>query len=99
MGDEDMLYPSRINIQPSHLFAQTIIIITDIYHDRCAVFRVFRVEEYVATHSRTQATHSSIQPVFSGLNISFPRYPKLMTFFWKFDAFFDIALLVIPVII
>jgi len=33
-----------------------------------------------AAHSRTQATFSSIQPVFSGLKISLPRYILLISF-------------------
>jgi len=33
-----------------------------------------------ATHSRTQATFSSIQPVFKGLKISLPRYIQLIAF-------------------
>ncbi len=48
-----------------------------------------------ATYSRTQAVCASIQPVFSGLRISAPRYIRLMAFFetpspvwtWKFLSF------------
>ena len=45
-----------------------------------------------ATHSRTQATCSSIQPVFSGLDtIALPRYILLISFFWNSVACLDIA--------
>ena len=40
MRDKDMIYLSGIDIQPAHLFSQTIIVVTRVDHDRNAVFRV-----------------------------------------------------------
>lgn len=77
MGDKDMVYRLRINPKPAHFFGKAVVVISRIDHNgRIA----FAVEEDIRTHSRTQATFSSIQPVFKGLKISLPRYIQLIAF-------------------
>ena len=76
--DKNMANGLRGNSKLPHSFGKAVVVITRIDHNG----RIpLSVEKDIPSHSRAQATLSSIQPVFSGLDISVPWYSRLIAFF------------------
>ena len=80
MGEKDVLYLCRINIQPSHFFLQAVIVITGIDHNCCLVFRI---EEYIG-NPFPDARHVLIYPAgIQGLEYLFPAVSEAHHLFLK----------------